>query len=146
MGYKGISFPFRVDKRGGIKMSSTSFENVPHIEESITQILNTHKFERLMEHEIYSDLKTSLFSTDNPTLQTMIKYDILDALKRCETRITTDIDKIAIEGIELENYNHALSITIEYLVVDYGITKTSTIVLGGVENNVYNEQEGFFTR
>lgn len=140
MGYKGISFPFRVDKRGGIKMSSTSFESVPHLEESITQILNTHKYERLMEHNIYSDLKTSLFSTDNPTLQTMMKYDIVEALKRCETRIKTDIDKIQIEGVDLDNnHSHALNITIEYLVVDYGITKTSTILLGGVENNVLSE-------
>ena len=56
--YTGISFPFRIGTKGGVVMSSTSPTEVPHIVESIKQILTTAFLERTMESGFYSDLMT----------------------------------------------------------------------------------------
>ena len=74
-GFNGISFPFRI-VNGGVKMSTTSVENVQHIEESIKQILNTHFLERPMESDIYSNIESLLFEPSNVALQNIFALRI----------------------------------------------------------------------
>ena len=56
-GYTGISYPFRINNRGGCAMSTTDTNTPTHIAESIQQILNTDFLERPMEG---ADIYTSV--------------------------------------------------------------------------------------
>ena len=86
-GYTGISFPFRIGVKGGVVTSTTGTREVPHIIESMKQILTTFKYERTMESHIYSEIDTDIFQMDDISTHTMLKYQIKDALKRLEPRI-----------------------------------------------------------
>ena len=83
-GYNGISFPFRIGNKGGVVMSSTSRYEIPHIHESITQILGTKFKERVMEMQFGSDLDTRIFDPNDKSLQSMIKFQIVELLDRQE--------------------------------------------------------------
>lgn len=86
MQYMGISFPFRLSSKGGVTTSTADINAVPHIIESIKQILGTHRLERCMEYHIYSDLDTFVFSPNDTSSKTLLQYEIESALK-LETRI-----------------------------------------------------------
>jgi len=87
VGYRGISFPFRVGIRGGVEMSTTSITNGQHIAESIQQILMTMKYERSMEKEIYSEIDTDIFEPNDESTLTLLKFQIEKALTALEPRI-----------------------------------------------------------
>lgn len=113
-GYNGISFPFRIGNKGGVVMSSTSRYAIPHIEESITQILGTRFRERVMEMEIGSDLDVRIFDPNDKALQSLIKFQIREILERQEPRIEVTEDDIDI--ITEDNYFYA---NIKFRVVRY---------------------------
>lgn len=100
MEYKGISFPFRLNSKGGIATSVANVQDTTHIVESMRQILSTSRMERCMEYHIYSDLDTHLFSNIDRSSQTLLKYQIEQAL-RLETRIEVQDISIYSEGSKL---------------------------------------------
>jgi phage baseplate assembly protein W len=101
-GFRGISFPFRVNTKGGIAMSSCDIEEIPHIIESIMQILNTHRLERSMEYHIFSDSDEVVFEPNDVSAHTLLKYDIEQAL-RLDPRI--EVTEVLI--ISDDNYLYA---------------------------------------
>ena len=126
-GYKGISFPFRINNQGGVAMSSTSYNNVKHIEESIQQILGTGFLERVMESDFYSNVHFSLFEPNDNSLQTVVKSQIVDALTNLEERI-----ELTEDGIELYEEDGELYVTLNYLVTKYQTWNETTVKVGEV--------------
>ena len=86
-GFKGISFPFRIGNKGGVVMSTTSAYEVPHIIESMQQILGTKPFERGMEMGFHCEVINNLFDINNENLYQLVAYQIREALEKWEDRI-----------------------------------------------------------
>ena len=110
--YTGISFPFRIGTKGGVVMSSTSPTEVPHIVESIKQILTTAFLERTMESGFYSEIDTQIFEPNDPSTRALLDYQIKDALRRLEPRI--EVKEISFDGNE-----ETLYATIMFTVIPY---------------------------
>src|SRR5574343_485184 len=83
----GISFPYRIGVKGGFVVSKANIDDFTHIDESIEQILRTRQYERTMEHYFYSEIDTALFEPNDESLQSLIEYQVKDALERREKRI-----------------------------------------------------------
>lgn len=131
-GYYGLSFPFRVGVKGGLAMSGTNYLESPHISESVEQILNTKVRERVME-SIGCNLSTFIFEPTDESSVNLLKYEIVEALREYESRIS--VDESGIE-ISTDNTNLGiLNVSIAYTIKDYtNATHTTTIKLGGDSN------------
>lgn len=97
-GFTGISYPFRINERGGVAMSTTSATDPSHIVEGIEQILRTNFLERPMEADQYSNVSTSLFEQDDKSLQQVLKTRIADDIERLEDRVECSADNIGAGG------------------------------------------------
>ena len=132
-GYKGISYPFRINSRGGVVMSTTSRTDPTHIAESIQQILNTNYLERPMESEIYTTVTALLFEPNDISLQQVLKSRIVNDITRLESRVICEED-----GIEFEVNNESgvdiLYATITYKIIKYNTYYTSKVKVGEVSN------------
>lgn len=113
----GISFPFRLGVKGGVMTSSTNVNKPTHIEEGITQLLLTNKFERTMETHMYSDVRYFNFKTINESLKSLLKYYIVETLK-LEPRISVDLEDINIEEIKESDGNKVIA-HIKYRILAY---------------------------
>ena len=129
-GYTGISYPFRINAQGGVAMSSTNKYEVPHIDESIEQIVSTNPLERVMESGFCSKILTSLFEPNDETLHMVIKKQITDAIRALDKRVSLSESDISLsvktddEGIEF------LYATITYKVIRYQTYYETTVNLG----------------
>lgn len=90
VGFRGISFPFRIGNRGGVVMSGTSAYEVPHILESMQQILLTKPRERGMETDFHCEVINNVFGINNENLYALVEYQVKSALEKWEDRITVD--------------------------------------------------------
>ena len=122
-GYRGISFPFRVGVKGGIVMTSTSSIEVPHIIESISQILRTFRLERTMEPHIYSEIDLDVFEPNNISAQSLLEYQIKDALRRLEPRIE-------VLDVKLESEDSKLYALISFKVLYYDSDYVTKLKVG----------------
>ena len=114
-GYTGISFPFRIGVRGGVIMSSTNRYEIPHIEESIIQILGTRRMERWMEYHIFSNLEIFMFEPNNRSLHTLFKHQLKEAMRNDRRVKIMDINFIV--------SNEFLDVDIHFRVENYQTTK-----------------------
>ena len=128
-GFKGISFPFRVGNKGGVVLSDTNYNEVPHIEESIEQIITTRKGERVMEPYVGCDLDTFIFEPNEPATHNIIKYQICEALKEQEGRIKVDM-----ENIHLFADDNSIFAEITYTIIQFNTNHTYTFRIGGLAN------------
>ena len=132
-GFTGISYPFRISKRGGCVTSTTSRTDPTHIAESIQQIFNTNYLERPMEAEIYTTVTSLLFEPNDIALQQILKSRIVDDLERLERRVECDESGIEFEVSE-ENGVEFLYANITYKIIKYNTFFTSKIKVGEVSN------------
>lgn len=131
-GFKGISYPFRINSRGGVVMSTTSATDPTHIAESLEQIFKTHFLERPMESAIYSNISRLLFEPNDEALQELLKSDIIDDIERLEERVELGSDDISFE-VEVDNNGvEILYANITYRIVKYNTTYVSKIKVGEV--------------
>lgn len=128
-GYTGISFPFRIGNKGGVVLSTTSMNNVTHIEESIHQVLNTSLRERVMEVALGCEVDTHIFDPNVTATHNIIKYEVKEALDSQEPRIKVELDDIVVSADDSSVY-----IDITYLVISYGTKYSSKIYIGGRDN------------
>lgn len=128
-GYTGISFPFRIGNKGGVVMSSTDRYSVPHIIESMEQILGTKFKERVMELNFGSDIDTQIFELNDETTHSLIKYQIVQALEEQEPRV-----EVSEEDIIIRSDEGKLIAEIDFVVVSYQSNYQATIQVGGGEN------------
>mgnify|MGYP002515499105 CR=1 FL=1 len=127
VGFTGLSFPFRLNNRGGIAMSSTSVTAPDHINESIAQIILTRLKERPMEMSVGSDCERAVFMPNDPATHAILRYNIVDALTRLEPRITVTEDSIAVA-----EYENVIYVQINYVVNEYGTTYSQVLSVGKV--------------
>ena len=85
----GVSFPLRVDRQGGLALSSGDTD----VQEAIDVILGTAKGERPMRPEFGCGVHDYVFETIDARTLAKIEYEIREALDRWEPRIEVlDID------------------------------------------------------
>lgn len=133
-GYTGISYPFRIGEKGGVEMSTTSYDDVTHIAESIQQIFGTEYLERPMEGgEVYSSISSLLFEPDDISLQQLLKSRMIDDLDRLEKRIKCTEEDIEFV-IEVEDDIEILYVNLDYKVTKYNTYYTSKIRLGEIRH------------
>lgn len=130
-GYKGISFPFRISSQGGVVMSTTSYNNPTHIEESIKQILGTGYLERVMQPEVYSDVYSSLFEPDDSSLINLVRTQILEEIERLEPRVSLDINDIDLYSKEEQGVT-TLYVELTYKIISYETTFTTNVEVGEI--------------
>lgn len=123
---RGISFPFRVGIKGGIALSEARPDDVPHLNESIDQLLGTFPYERTMEYHLYSELQELLFEQDNEELHPLLKYYVVRALSS-DPRISLTEENVVINSWGSGTVN--LSIT--YFVKPFGKWYSTNTTIGG---------------
>ena len=124
--YTGVSFPIRLNSKGGLMLSSLNENSVAHVEESMLQILLTYRMERTMETHFHSDIDSFVFTTIDETEETLLKYFIVEALK-LEPRVLVTPDSIEIT----ETGEDTLKVHITYTLVDFGTENVFDLDLKG---------------
>lgn len=130
--YTGLSFPLRLNSKGGLKMSSTSPTDFSHIEESISQILRTSIGERVVENYFGSSVSYHIFDPTDESSYSLIKHEIVEALTKLEPRI-----EVETSGIDLTNSldevtgKNFLHITVHYVIIMYNKNATTQVTIGG---------------
>jgi phage baseplate assembly protein W len=86
--YKGISFPFRFNSRGGVQTSTLTPHDFSRIYESITQIVMTLKKERVMRVEFGTNAEYSIFeSLEDATEVGILRHEVMKAIEEQEDRV-----------------------------------------------------------
>ena len=130
-GFTGISFPFRINGKGGVTMSSTSVSDVPHIIEAIEQILLTKPRERRMEYHFKSDLDTDIFEPNDSSAKNLIEHQIREALGNLE-------DRIEVVNVGISSENNKIQADITFRVLMYNTTYSGRIKVGEELNETSN--------
>ena len=134
-GFTGLSFPLRLNSKGGLKMSTTSPTDFSHIEESITQIVGTSMGERIMELYFGSQISSHIFDPSDESSYSLIKHEIVECLTANEPRIQVDTEGIdLIDTLDEVTGKNFLHVTISYIVTMYEKSGSTTVNLGGIEN------------
>lgn len=128
MGYKGVSFPLQLNKRGGILLSDTTIDAPTHLAQALEQLVNTNRHARIMEVAHFCDLEQAIFENDE-SAKTMVRDIIVEAVERLEERVVVDED-----DVEVEITDHGILATITFTAVDLGIQGTIPITIGGRDN------------
>lgn len=122
-GFTGISFPFRINGKGGVTMSSTSISDVPHIIEAFEQILLTKPRERRMEYHFKSDLDTDIYEPNDASARCLIEHQIREALSTLE-------DRIEVVSVNVTSEDNKVCADITFKVLVYNTTYSSKIKVG----------------
>lgn len=130
-GFTGISFPFRINGKGGVTMSSTSVSDVPHIIEAIEQILLTKPRERRMEYHFKSDLDTDIFEPNDSSAKNLIEHQIREALGNLE-------DRIEVVNVDISSEDNKVQADITFRVLMYNTTYSGRIKVGEELNETSN--------
>jgi phage baseplate assembly protein W len=89
--YKGISFPFRFNSKGGVTSNELSPIDFSRIFESIRQIIFTRKRERVMLADKGTDAETALFEpSDDLTEMGILRHEIMKAIDEQEDRVSVN--------------------------------------------------------
>ena len=101
-----VDFPFHFDPTG----RTAAADDEQHIRNMIEQVLFTSPGERVNRPEFGSGLKQLVFAPNNDELATTTQFLIQGALQQWLS------DWIQVEGVEVENVEEKLKITIQYIV------------------------------
>lgn len=136
-GFTGISFPFRVGVRGGIVMSSTNIQEVPHIIEAMQQILLTRPLERCMEYHFKSDVDTVIFEPNDISSHTLIAYQVKEALRELE-------DRIEVKSVDITSRDNFVYATITFKVLMYDTVHTTELKVGEAGGKSSNTRDRLY--
>lgn len=125
-GFTGISFPFRIGVRGGVVTSTTNFRDVQHIVEAMTQILCTRPMERCMEYHFKSEIDSNLFEPNDVSMNTLLSYQVTEALKELE-------DRIEVNSVDIVSEDTKVIAVINYTVLAYNTSHTTSIKVGDID-------------
>jgi len=113
---KGLKFPFRfLQRSGGAEVSAATSIEHAHIHESIYQILGTHPGERFMRPEFGSRLKDLVFEPNDQVLKGLVRYHVIDAIKRWEKRVV--VTDICFDDSPVNADRNLLLVRISYRVI-----------------------------
>lgn len=104
--YTGVAFPFHIGVKGGVAMSTTSVEDIPHLAESIQQIVQTRDLERTMEYHIKCNASTYLFDPNDESTRALIAHECREAIEECDDRV--EVQNISVYGVEHTVYADVL--------------------------------------
>lgn len=104
---KGLSFPLKVNPRGGIEKA----QHEDKIRQSILIILGTQHGERKMRPDFGCNLKSLLFAPNNATTANLARYYVEEGLKKWEPRI--HLEEVTIEN---DNREGRLLISVQYRI------------------------------
>lgn len=136
IGYNGISYPFRINSKGGVAMSKTSRSDSSHIRESIEQVFKTNFLERPMEGgDIYTSVSMLLFEPNNMALQSVLRARIVDDLTRLDDRIEIQ-DEGVVFTVRESDISNEVYIQLTYRIKKFNTYYTSEIRIGDI-----NEQD-----
>lgn len=121
--FTGISFPFRIGTKGGVVMSTTSVSDVQHIIEAMEQILLTRPMERGMEFQFKSDIDSNIFEPDSESTKTLIAYQVEEALRELE-------DRVSVRSVSIVAKDSTLYANITFTVPVYNTLYTTTLKVG----------------
>lgn len=133
-GFTGISYPFRINSRGGVSVSTTSATDPTHIVESIRQILLTNFLERPMEADVYTTVSVSLFEQNDESLQQVLKNRIANDIERLEERVECSEDGIEFTVEVADDGTEYLYASVTFTVLRYNTTYNEKIRVGEVTN------------
>lgn len=122
-GFTGISFPFRIGVKGGVVTSTTSVNNAQHIIEAMTQILGTRPMERCMEYHFKSDVDSDIFEPNDASCHTLISYQVEEALRELE-------DRISVDSVEIVSEGSTVNAVILFTILAYNTAHVATIKVG----------------
>ena len=122
-GFTGISFPFRIGVKGGVVTSTTGVSNIQHIIEAMTQILRTNSMERCMEYHFKSDIDTDIFEPNDASSRTMVAYQVKEALRELE-------DRISVKSVDVVSEGSAIIAVIRFTVLAYNTVHLANIKVG----------------
>lgn len=131
-GFTGISFPFRIGIRGGVALSTTSVQDVPHIIEAMEQILLTRPNERCMEYDFKSDIDTDIFEPTDESTYTLLEYQVKEALRQLE-------DRIKVNSVDITSRDNTIYAQINFTVLVYDSTYTAEIKVGELSNGTSSD-------
>lgn len=97
-GYKGVSFPFRLNNVGRVATSTVEMDNPAHIIESVRQIVGTRRKERVMRPELGADADDLVFSPQSSSGIQIAIHNIGQQVLRWEKRV--DLRRVEIDRIE----------------------------------------------
>lgn len=103
-----LDFPFDVSEQGTIRETGIS----DHIKDEIIAVLLTSPGERVNLPEFGCGLRELLFSPNDEILASMVEFTIAQSLQRWLG------DKIAVDGISVQNQEEKLLINIVYTIKD----------------------------
>lgn len=120
--YKGISFPFRFNSRGGVATSVLSPTDYSRIKESIRSIITTRAGERYMLPEYGNSVHHFLFENlEDISLQAELADGIRDALEKNDDRISV-VDISFVEGEEEGRFTINTTVNITRLQINQTIS------------------------
>lgn len=122
-GFTGISFPFRINGRGGVEMSSTSMTDATHIVEAVEQLLQTRPRERCMEYQFKADLDLSIFEPNDVSSKCLVEHQIRDALTKLE-------DRIEVSSVTVSSKDNMIYADITFKVIKYNTTYSGRVKVG----------------
>ena len=122
-GFTGISFPFRIGVKGGVVMSTTSITDVQHIIEAMEQILMTRPRERCMEYHFKSDVDYNIFEPNDASCRTLIAYQVEEALRELE-------DRISVDSVDVKSEGSTIIAVINFTVLKYNTVHVANIKVG----------------
>lgn len=123
--YKGISFPFDLNGRGGITTSELTREDLTRIKESILQIILTYPGERVMEPEFGCRLRDFVFQNIDGHMLGMVDWEIRRAIDKWEKRV--EILDIAITSSTDNLAGNAVNIDVYFKVIKYDVADSVTV-------------------
>ena len=120
--FTGISFPFRIGVKGGVVMSSTNTQEVPHIIEGMKQLLLTRPMERVMEYQVKSEISTFIFDPNDASTKALIEYEAQKAIEdvmgdivdvKSVTASSTDTSIYVLVVFKAKSYTETYSVNIK---------------------------------
>ena len=116
---KGLKYPFSFSPNtGGVGVSTSVSSDIKHIREAILQLLFTPVGSRFFRPEYGSKLLELVFEQNDDVLKGLVKYYIVDAIRKWEKRVIVDSKDIKL----YQDYeNHILWIQIQFYVIQHNV-------------------------
>ena len=126
---RGISFPFRISSKGGAAMSVANSNSVEKLVESMQQIVGISEGERCMEFNVYSEVRSLLFSSvdTDDTILSVCEYMVKDSINRLEPRVTVN-DVV----IKFDEDSNSIIAVVNFTVNNTGNTYNTSLGLGDI--------------
>ena len=122
--FTGISFPFRIGVKGGVVMSSTNTQEVPHIIEGMKQLLLTRPMERVMEYQVKSEISTFVFDPNDASTRALIEYEAQKAIED----VMGDI--VEVKSVTASSNDSSIYVLITFKAKPYTETYSVNIKVG----------------